>query len=74
LTRVLFVSLAEEKVIAECRSLDVGISTIERLPTSGVRLVCMSSDGAAIMRRKLKKQLLDPNQARLPHRPRTSLW
>lgn len=74
MSRALFVSLCEDRVIAECQTAKVGISTIEKLPTRGVRLVCMSSDGAAKMKRKLKTHLIADTSRREPHRPRTPLW
>lgn len=74
MSRVLFLSLDEGKVVAECLAAHVGISTIERLPGGGVRLVCMSSDGASDMMRKLKRYLMEGDVARLPHRPRGRLW
>jgi hypothetical protein len=53
----------------------IGISAIERLPAGGVRLVCMSSDGADKIRRALKSELLGEEKvARERHRPSTPLW
>lgn len=74
MSRVLFVSLDEGDVVAQCLSAKVGISAIERLPSGGVRLVCMSSDGAAVMKRKLKKKLIADTATRTLHRPATPLW
>ena len=47
MSRALFVSLDEGEVVARCLARKVGISTTERLPGGGVRLVCNSGDGAA---------------------------
>jgi hypothetical protein len=47
---------------------------MEALPGGGVRLVCMSMDGAETMRRKFKGQLIKGEVSRERHRPRTSLW
>lgn len=74
MSRVLFVDLHEDVVIRECSAQKVGISAIERLPSGGVRFVCMGSDGASTMRRKLKKHLLDDEVVRAAHRPATPLW
>ena len=46
MSRALFVSLSEDQVIAKCTAEKVGISAMERLPEGGVRLVCMSVNGA----------------------------
>lgn len=75
MSRTLFLRLDEGKAVAECLKREVGISVIERLPAGGVRLVCMSSDGAARMRKALKSDLFDDDRvARERHRPVTPLW
>ena len=74
MSRELFVDLPEGEVVAKCLSLKVGISTIERLPAGGVRLVCSSSEGAGQMGRKLKRHLLQGEVVRERHRPRQPLW
>ena len=74
MSRVLFVSLDEGKVVAQCLAANVGISAIERLPGGGVRLVCMSSDGASDMARKLNRYLIEGDVVRERHRPTRPLW
>jgi hypothetical protein len=74
MSRALFVSLDEAQVVARCHSEKVGISAIEGLPAGGVRFVCMSSDGAATMKRKLKSHLLGEEVSRERHRPLRPLW
>ena len=46
MTRVVLLSMNESEVIARCHDAKVGVSAIERLTTGGVRLVCMSVEGA----------------------------
>ena len=75
MSRTLYLALDEGKVVACCLKEKVGVSTIERLPGGGVRLVCNSSEGAGRIRKKLKGQLLDEGDiARERHRPSTPLW
>ena len=74
MSRVLLVALDEGQVVAACLKENVGISAIERLATGGIRLVCMSSEGAARMTRKLKPHLIDGVALRQRHRPATPLW
>lgn len=69
MSRALFLKLTEAEVIAKCQTAKVGISALETLPTGGVRLVCMSSDGAATMTRKLKTSLIANTAQRSPFRP-----
>lgn len=75
MSRTLFLSLDEGQAVAECLKRKVGISAIERLPAGGVRLVCMSVDGAGQMRKALKSKLLDEDHVgRERHRPSTPIW
>lgn len=59
---------------ARCESEKVGISAIEALPNGGVRLVCMSSDGADTIRAKCKSKLMSGEVTRERHRPEHPLW
>ena len=74
MSRVLNLSLDEGVVVIRCLSEKVDVSAIERLPGGGVRLVCSSQDGAELLRRKLRRYLIDGDIKREPHRPRTPLW
>jgi len=74
MSRVLNLNLDEGVVIIRCMSEQVGISAIERLPGGGVRLVCNSSYGAALLRRKLKRYVLEGDVTRERHRPVKPLW
>jgi hypothetical protein len=67
-------NLDEGVVVIRCMSENVGVSSIERLASGGVRLVCMSSDGAARMREKLKSYLIAGRVIREKHRPANPLW
>ena len=73
MSRILHVSLDEGEVVNRCLTEKVSISAIERLPAGGVRLVCMSVDGAETMRRKLKKKLIQGSVVRERFRPSTGI-
>lgn len=70
----MFVALDETVVTAQCNQSHVGISAIEPLPAGGVRLVCMSSDGATKMRKKFKAKLMADDSLREKFRPTKPLW
>jgi hypothetical protein len=74
MSRELFLTLDEGDVVSRCLREKVGISAIERLPSGGTRLVCMSVDGAAHMFRKLKDHLIKGRVDRQKHRPNRLLW
>ena len=74
MSRVLFVKLEEGEVVSRCLAAKVGISAIEHLPGGGTRFVCMRSDGAETMRKKLKSSLISNDVARQSHRPDTPIW
>jgi hypothetical protein len=72
-SRVILLSLAEKQVRAHCLDNDVGLSAIEALRDGGVRLVCMSAQGAELIREKLKKHLIEGDAVRERYRPRTPM-
>ena len=74
MSRALNLDMDEGRVIARCLTEKVGVSAIERLPRGGVRLVCMSADGAALIRKKLKAHLIGGEVTRQRHRPSSPLW
>ena len=74
MSRVVHLNLDEGVVVIRCMSEQVGLSAIERLPQGGVRLVCTSSAGAALIRRKLKSYLIKEDVVRERHRPVSPLW
>jgi hypothetical protein len=73
-SRVVHLNLDEGVVVIRCMSENVGVSAIERLLSGGVRLVCMSSEGADRMRRKLKAYVIAGPVTRERHRPSNPLW
>lgn len=74
MSRVVHLNLEEGVVVIRCLSEKVGVSAIERLPSGGVRLVCMSSDGAQLIRKKLKSYLIPGDIERERFRPAKPLW
>lgn len=66
MSRVLLLNQSEEAVTKACARFEVAISVIETLESGGVRLVCVTSDGAALMRRKLRSKLIDGPVIRSP--------
>jgi len=74
MSRAMNVSMSEAQVLLHCREQKIDISVLEPLPDGGVRLVCMSSYGAAQARQKLKKHILEGEVRRERFRPRSPLW
>jgi hypothetical protein len=74
MSRVILLSLSEGEAVAKCLEAKVGVSAVEALASGGVRLVCMSSDGAQTMRKKLKGYIIEGHVVRERHRPVTPLW
>ena len=66
---VLTASWSEQAVVAHCKAKDIGISSLGKIPTGGVRLVCMSSDGAERIRAQLKPSLMKADTENLAHGP-----
>jgi DNA-binding transcriptional regulator YdaS (Cro superfamily) len=74
MSRVILLSMSESEAIAKCLEAKVGVSAIERLTSGGVRLVCMSSDGAQTIRKKLKSRIIEGQVVRERLRPANPLW
>jgi len=74
MSRAMQLAMSEQEVLALCAAQKVGVSAIEPLPGGGTRLVCSSSVGAELVRRKAKSKIMAAEQARERHRPRTPLW
>jgi hypothetical protein len=73
-SRTVLLSMTEAEVVAKCTAEKVGVSAIERLHDGGVRLVCMSSAGAELIRKALKAKLIAGEVTRERYRPRRSSW
>ena len=67
-------SLSEKKVREHCRTNAVEVSALEELPGGGVRLVCASGEGAALLRGLLKNKLIGDDAKRTRIRPDGPLW
>lgn len=74
MSRAINLSMGEDDVIARCAKEKVGISAIERIPSGGTRLVCMSATDAERLRTKLKSRLIKGDVVRERHRPTRPLW
>ena len=74
MSRAMQLAMSERQASALCAKEKVSVSAIESLPGGGVRLVCGSTTGAEIVRRKAKSKLVRVELAREKHRPSTPLW
>lgn len=74
MSRTVLLSMTEAATLAKCADQKVGVSAIERLQSGGVRLVCMSSAGAELIRETLKDRIIVGRVVRERHRPRHCDW
>ena len=74
MSRMILLSMKEADVLARCATEKVGVSAIERLQGGGVRLVCMSTAGAKLIREALKSKLIVGEVIRERHRPPHRGW
>ena len=58
MSRAVFLHMSERAIILHCEAEKIGISALSKLPSGGMRLVCMSVEGAAEIRHKLKARLM----------------
>ena len=74
MSRAINLNLSEADAREQCSTRSIGVSAIEKLPDGGVRLVCMSSEGAALLRRRLKSQLINDTVRRTANSTRRLPW
>jgi hypothetical protein len=74
MSRAINLNLTEDDARQQCSTRSIGISAIEKLPDGGVRLVCMSSEGAALLRRRLKSQIISDTARRTANSTRRLPW
>jgi len=67
MSRVVNLSLSEREALHQCQSRQIGVSAVEPLPDGGVRLVCMSTQGAETIRKRLKSNLIKGDVRRTAH-------
>jgi len=74
MSRAMNLQMREAEVRLCCTNLAVGVSVIEQLSSGGVRLVCMSSDGADRIREALKSKVIVGEVVRTRARPDRRAW
>ena len=74
MSRALNLAMSEADIVKHCADKSIAISALEALPDGGVRLVCMSGYGAAQIRSKLKRHLIQGEVRRERFKPARPLW
>lgn len=74
MSRAMNLKLPIDDVTRECKAAGVSISAIETLPSGDTHLVCTTGDGAATIRQRCKKHLLEGPQKRFPLQVPPSRW
>jgi len=74
MSRAFNIALTKEELIKHCRDKNIAISALEALPDGGVRLVCSSGDGAAKIRARLSRHIIEGTVRREPFRPKRLMW
>ena len=69
MSRAIFLNMAERALVAHCETEKIAISSLTKLPTGGIRLVCLRVDGAAQIRLKLKNHIMKNDAALQQHGP-----
>jgi hypothetical protein len=58
MSRVVNLKMSEAEARHQCTTRQIGVSALENLPDGGVRLVCMSTEGAETIRKRLKTNVI----------------
>jgi hypothetical protein len=69
MSRAMNLKLSTAEVVKKCEASGVAISDIDTLPSGDTHLVCVTSEGAAEMRRKFGKHIADERQRRFAFLP-----
>lgn len=74
MSRAMNLKLPIDEVRSKCDAAGVSISAIELLPSGDTHLVCTTSEGAAVMRQKHKRHIVEGRQKRFPFSVPPSHW
>ena len=74
MSRAINLQMTETEARQQCSTRSIGVSAIEPLPDGGVRLVCMSVEGAALLRRRLKSSIMSDTARRTANSTRRLPW
>ena len=74
MSRAMNLKLTIDEVTSKCATAGVSISAIEQLPSGDTHLVCTTGDGAATMRQKYKRHVVEGKQKRFPFSVPQSRW
>ena len=68
-SHTILLAMNEGEIVAKCLAAKVAISAIEQLPGGGVRLVCRTAEGAALLARKLHRHVINYGAEQTSQRP-----
>lgn len=68
MSRAMNLNMLQSDVAKLCAELGIATTSIETLVPSGTRVVCLTGDGSAVLRRKLSSKLIDGAIVRMPRR------
>jgi hypothetical protein len=74
ISRAINLKLSIDEVTRKCEASGVSISVIELLPSGDTHLVCTTGDGAATIRHKYARHIIDGPQKRFPFQIPPSRW
>lgn len=66
MSRAMNLNATETEVVDTCAQHNVATTTVESLLPAGTRVVCQTSEGAAILRKKMKAKLIVGSVKRSP--------
>ena len=66
MSRALNLNATEDSVKAACIASKIDISAIEPLLSGGTRVVCLTSEGARVLRKSMKTKLIEGRVQRSP--------
>lgn len=72
MSRAMNLSVPESEVRRVCEDLGIAMTSIESLLPSGTRVVCLTGNGSAVLRNKMRAHIIEGEVKRMPRALRTA--
>lgn len=72
MSRAMNLSVAQDEIKRICADMGISTTSLEPLLPNGSRVVCLTADGAAVLRKKMRDQVIEGSVKRVPRALRTA--
>lgn len=72
MSRAMNLTMSQREVTDLCKTLGVATTSVETLIPSGTRVVCQTSEGSAVLRKKVRTAVIEGAITRMPRTVRAT--